>query len=303
MQSNFSIGWYGLAAAKTYIDLHPTEDVLVLDAATSLGGVWAKDRLYPGLRTNNMLGMYEYPDFEMDEATFGVKPYEHIPGPIVHKYLTQYAKKFGVYSRLRLNTRVESAERGEKGGWVLQTSSPTGQTATLRTDKIIVATSCLSGPNMPVLPGVETFDGPIFHSVDFAKRSDTLETAKHVVVLGAAKSAWDVAYAFAAAGATVDMVIRTSGKGPMWMAPIYVTPLKIWIEKLVTTRLLTWFSPCIWGAEDGYGWIRSCLHGTAVGRWFVDKFWGILESDLVDLNGYDKHPDLRIMKPWHRYVA
>ncbi|OCL02531.1 hypothetical protein AOQ84DRAFT_268633, partial [Glonium stellatum] len=81
-------GWYGLAAAKTYVELHPTEDVVVLESASTVGGVWAQHRLYPGLRSNNMLGTYEYPDFPMDSATFGVQPGEHIPGPVVHQYLT-----------------------------------------------------------------------------------------------------------------------------------------------------------------------------------------------------------------------
>ncbi|GAB7348363.1 hypothetical protein MBLNU459_g6803t1 [Dothideomycetes sp. NU459] len=274
-------GWYGLAAAKHYIDLHPTENVLVLDAAASLGGIWAKERLYPDLRSDNLVGMLEYPDFPMDEATFGVKPYKHVPGPVVHRYLTDYAKKFGVYQRLRLTTRVDSAERSEKGDWVLRVSSGE-ETSILRTEKFDYS-----------------FEAPIFHSAEFAKHSHTTKTSEHVVVLGSAKSAWDITYAYAAAGATVNLVVRESGKGPTWMAPIYVTPLKIWIEKLITTRLLTWFSPCIWGSEDGYGWIRSCLHGTAIGRWFVDKFWGILESDLVDLNGYDTHSSLEMLKPWH----
>jgi hypothetical protein len=77
-----------------------------------------------------------------------------------------------------------------------------------------------------------------------------------------------------------------------------VTPLKKWLEKLVTTRFLTWFSPCIWGDADGYGFVRSLLHGTWIGRKIVDAFWAILGQDVVQLNGYDKHPQTQKLKPW-----
>lgn len=57
-------------------------------------------------------------------------------------------------------------------------------------------------------------------------------------------------------------------------------------------------SPCIWGAADGYGTIRSCLHGTAIGRFVVDRFWAILGADVVDLMKYDAHPETAKLKPW-----
>ncbi|KAL2439221.1 FAD-dependent monooxygenase DEP4 [Exophiala dermatitidis] len=289
-------GWYGLAAAKTYIELHPSENVAVLEANSFVGGVWAEDRLYPGLKSNNMLGTYEYPDFPMDSATYGVKSGEHIPGTVLHRYLTDYAKKFGVYDRTHFNTKVDSVMATEDGGWMLKTSSP--ELPTVQTKKLIVATGLTSQPYIPQLTGMQEFQGSLFHVRDFAKHADALKRAKHAVVVGGAKSAWDVAYAFAEAGVPVDMIIRKSGHGPVWMAPPYVTPLKKWLEKLVHTRFITWMSPCIWGDEDGYSGIRHFLHGTFIGRAIVSTFWKILASDVISLNKYDSHPELRKLKPW-----
>ncbi|KAK5204006.1 hypothetical protein LTR72_010618 [Exophiala xenobiotica] len=289
-------GWYGLAAAKTYIELHPSENVAILEANSSMGGVWAEDRLYPGLKSNNMLGTYEYPDFPMDEATYGVKPGQHIPGTVLHRYLIDYAKKFGVYQCTRFNTKVDSAQPTENGGWLLKTSSP--ENKTFETKKLIVATGLTSQPYIPQLPGMPDFKGSLFHVRDFAEKAATLKEAKNVVVVGGAKSAWDVAYAYAEAGVQVDMVIRKSGHGPVWMAPPYVTPLKKWLEKLVHTRFLTWLSPCIWGDQDGYSSIRNFLHGTFFGRAIVSTFWKILGSDVIALNKYDSHPELKKLKPW-----
>jgi hypothetical protein len=51
--SNPCTGIHGLTMLKTYRDVHPSASIVVLDKGTSIGGVWAKDRLYPGLHTNN----------------------------------------------------------------------------------------------------------------------------------------------------------------------------------------------------------------------------------------------------------
>ncbi|CCF38584.1 hypothetical protein CH063_09642 [Colletotrichum higginsianum] len=89
-----------------------------------------------------------------------------------------------------------------------------------------------------------------------------------------------------------------TGHGPCWMAPPFVTPLSKWLEKLANTRMLTWFSPCVWGDADGYTGIRGFLHGTAVGRAIVDTFWKILGGDVMTLNAYDSHPNTAKLKPW-----
>lgn len=265
-----------------------------------MGGVWAEHRLYPALKSNNMLGTYEYSDFPMEEETFGVKPGEHIPGHVMHKYLRSYAETFDVYRRIRFQSKVESVEQTDNGRWLITiiNTAPDSESKMILSKKLIVATGTTSEPFMPDLRGAESFGAPIIHLKDFKDHADTLKTAKNVVVLGGGKGGWDAAYAYASAGVHVDMIIRPSGHGPIWMAPPYVTPLKKWLEKLVTTRLLTWFSPCVWGAADGFGSVRNLLHGTTLGRWMVDAFWKVLRNDVVQLNGYDNHPETKKLKPW-----
>lgn len=72
------------------MEVHPKANIVVLEAASTVGGTWAEHRLYPGLITNNMVGMYHYPGYAQDEATYGVKPGSHIPGRVVHDYLTRF---------------------------------------------------------------------------------------------------------------------------------------------------------------------------------------------------------------------
>ncbi|KAK3378900.1 hypothetical protein B0T24DRAFT_521919 [Lasiosphaeria ovina] len=293
-------GMFGLAAAKNYHQLNPDKTLAILDAGSSLGGVWAKDRLYPSLKTNNMLGTYEYPDFPMDTATFGVKPGEHIPGAVVHAYLSKYAEKFDILGRIRYRSKVLSAEHRDddaNGGWTLTVQTGQGETKLLAR-KLILATGLTSEPFLPDFEGQEKFGVPLFHGRDFLKHADTLDSARSVVVFGGTKSAWDAAYAYASKGVKVDWVIRESGHGPAWLAPPYVTPLKKWLEKLVQTRMLTWFSPCVWGDADGYTKTRGFYHGTAVGRAITNAFWSVLGGDVITLNKYDAHPETKKLKPW-----
>ncbi|KAI0120956.1 hypothetical protein BJ170DRAFT_153875 [Xylariales sp. AK1849] len=296
-------GCYGLAAAKIFHEINPEKSLTIIEAAPTLGGVWAKHKLYPGLKTNNMLGTYEYPDFPMDTETFGVKPGEHIPGQVCHDYLRKYAEKFDILGRIRYETKVVSAEHQAAGGWALtlckgSATSDAVEGTQVMAIQMIVATGLTSEPFLPHIAGQESFGAPMFHSRDFSHHTDTLDSAKTATVFGGTKSGWDAVYAYASKGTKVDWVIRQSGHGPAWMAPPYVTPLKRWLEKLVNTRLLTWFSPCIWGYADGYTRTRWFWHETAIGRTITDTFWSILANDVITLNKYDSHPELAKLKPW-----
>ncbi|KAK8046363.1 hypothetical protein PG996_014427, partial [Apiospora saccharicola] len=295
-------GWYGLAAAKQFHCTQPEKSLAIFDSQASLGGTWADERLYPGLKTNNLLGTLEYPDFPMDTATFGVEPGQYIPGSVVNRYLKAYAEEFGIADRIRLHIKVRSAEHHDDktGGWTLSMSvrDADGPTTSVKARRLIIATGLTSDPFLPHFEGQENYGGKIFHGKYFKQNSDTLHTAKNVTVFGGTKFAWDAVYAYATAGVTVDWVIRSSGHGPCWIAPSYVTPFKKWIEKLANTRFLTWFSPCIWGWADGYSPIRQLLHGTFLGRAIVDAFWKILGNDALTLMKFDSHPETAKLKPW-----
>lgn len=291
-------GWFGLAAAKSYLQLHPDDKIAVLESAESCGGTWSKNRLYPGLKSNNIIGSYEYPDFPMSEEKYGVKPFKHIPAAVLHQYLTDYAKHFGIFEKTQFHTRVEVVEPGPDGGWKMSVVAPEGE-RTLTAAKLILATGLTSTPNMPKYQGEEDFGAPLFHAKEFCAKAGTLNDIKNAVVVGGAKSAFDVAYAMVEDGATVDLVIREDGHGPVWIAPSFVTPFKKRLDQLLVIRWMTWFSPCPWGPEDGYPGIRGFLHGTAIGRAVVNFFWKMLTSDVVDANGYDKEPKLKPLKPWN----
>lgn len=70
-------GLQGHATARVFLQMAPDLNVVILDSSETIGGVWAKEKLYPGLATNNLRGTFEYTDFPMDDS-FGVKEAEHL---------------------------------------------------------------------------------------------------------------------------------------------------------------------------------------------------------------------------------
>lgn len=292
-------GWYGLAAAKAASQIIEPSSMAILEAAESCGGTWSKNRLYPGLKSNNMAGTYEYPDFPLTE-NYGVAPHAHIPGTVLHQYLTDFAVHFGIFDKVQFHTKVEYVEPTADGAWKVTVTSPKGAKV-YRAAKIILATGLTSTPNMPEYKGQDSFEAPLFHAKEFCARSqgDDLKNVKNTVVVGGAKSAYDVAYAMAMDGSTVDLVIRDDGHGPVWITPSRVTPFKKRLDQLLLIRWMTWFAPCPWGYEDGFPGIRKFLHGTKIGRWVTDFFWKTLGNDVIVANEYDKHPEMQKLKPWN----
>ncbi|KAH7394161.1 flavin-binding monooxygenase-like protein-like protein [Phaeosphaeria sp. MPI-PUGE-AT-0046c] len=287
--------------AATYHDLHPEASILILDGNPCIGGTWASHRIFPGLKTNNLLGMFEHPDFPMDEARFAVKKGEHIPAGKMLEYLQAFVEQSGISGFIRLKTSVQVVEKVEDG-WKLQClSSSDGKTSSLTTPKLVIAVGNTNKPKMPRYEASPAFESPILHSRDFpAQFQAIVKPDAHTLVVGGGKSALDVAYACAQqANATVTMLIRPSGIGPHWVSPSHVTPFGLWLEKLVFTRLVDLMSPCPWAPKNGAeGWFRSFLHGTWIGRKVVGAFWKILGDDVIALNKLHDHPETEKMVPW-----
>ncbi|GAW25336.1 putative flavin-binding monooxygenase-like protein [Rosellinia necatrix] len=153
-------GWYGLAAARQYHVTQPDSSLAVYDSQSSLGGTWADERLYPGLKSNNLLGTYEYPDFPMSSDRFDVKLGDYLSGEAINTYLKAYAKDNGIADLIHLNTKVVSAEHQETddGGWVLTLTTPeSGVARKVFAKRLIIATGLTSEAFLPHFEGQEVF--------------------------------------------------------------------------------------------------------------------------------------------------
>lgn len=299
--------------AKTYLDVHPQTNILILDYAESLGGTWAAERLYPGLKTNNVVGTYEFSDFPMVAKEYGLEPGQHIPGKVVNSYLCDFCDAFGLTSRIRFGTKVDSATLLPNEEWQVGFTTTTKPAAgeyeivngdppatagtqekwsgTLTASKLVLATGLTSEPFIPRLPGRETFNGPVFHAKDFKSRAQELSGANTVVVIGGNKSAWDVCYTSTARlGAKAHMVMRRSGGGPSWCWP----PQSI--SAISATRMFSWLDPNPYGSSALF--IRKLVKSTWLGRKISGLFWGYLDGKVTGINAYDESPGLANLKPW-----
>ena len=321
MESHYDVaivgaGLHGLAAAKIFLEIEPAMELIIADSGNSIGGVWSEENIYPGLKANNMVGTYEYTDFPMDK-TFGVEYPDHIPGEVIHQYFYRYAETYDLLKRVNLRTKVVVAAKILEG-WKLQLEVSSEKLESLGSNrqgipqplrrqsitctKLIIATGLTSAARPISIKGDDNFEAPIISSGQFAFKAQPLcddKSIQNVTVHGSGKSSHDIVYSMAKHGKHVDWVIRKSGHGPTYMAPshIYVGPFRCWLEKLTTTRLMTWFSPCVWGGADGFGYVRHLLHSTRLGRLAVNAFWGKLGSDLISQTNIAKHELTKKLMP------
>lgn len=61
-------GWTGLISAKTYLDLAPDTDLLIVDGGKTVGGVWSRDRVYPDLYAQVSHPLFQYSFDDMPKA-------------------------------------------------------------------------------------------------------------------------------------------------------------------------------------------------------------------------------------------
>ena len=246
----------------------------------------------------------------MDNSRFGVKPGEHVPAEKLFEYLQAFVESNGLADRIQYNTKVQVIEQ-VKEGWKLHVKdtqvASTGEMTEINTAKLIVAVGLTNQPSIPRCPTSPTFQPLVIHSTQFSAHfSEIARENTHTLIVGAGKSAWDIAYACATKpNSTATMLIRPSGNGPVWMPPSHVTPLGLWLEKLVFTRFFGYMSPCPWAETTGLeGWLRSFFHGTWLGRKIMNAFWGILGDDVIQLNKLNNHPETKKLIPWrHAFEA
>lgn len=240
----------------------------------------------------------------MDEARFNVKKGDHVPAKKMHEYIQTFVEDKGLKNCIQYNTKVKVVEQVREG-WRLHVSISNPESAeeatTITASKLIIAVGLTNQPSMPRYPTSPNFNPIVIHSSGFASEfSNIVRERTHTLVVGGGKSAWDIAYACATQpNSTATMLIRSSGNGPSWMAPSHVTPLGLWLEKLVFTRFFGYMSPCPWAETTGFeGWMRGFFHGTWLGKKIMAAFWQILGDDVIQLNRLHDHPETKKLRPW-----
>jgi len=178
-------------------------DVSVFERRERIGGVWS-DNTYPGAACDVPSHLYEF--------SFAPNPNwsrRYAPQVEIQAYLEDVARSEGVLDRIQTGAEVTLATfDDERAKWVLETSAGTHEA-----DMLITACGQLSTPSVPAIPGLDSFDGPAFHSARW--RHDVPLHGKRVAVIGSGCSAIQIVPAIQPTVAHVDVYQRSPG----WTLP------------------------------------------------------------------------------------
>ena len=153
------------------------DDFVVLERAGTVGGVW-RDNVYPGCQCDVPSHLYSYSFAPKADWTRSYPLREEI-----WRYLEDCSDQFDVRRSIRFNTAVTSAHWDEdRRRWRIET--PEGEWTA---DALVAGVGALSEPNLADIPGIESFDGPVFHSATW--RHDVDLTGRTVAVIGTGSSA------------------------------------------------------------------------------------------------------------------
>ncbi|KAL0929729.1 cofactor FMO1 FAD enzyme [Colletotrichum truncatum] len=283
-------GWYGLVAARTYLRLRPDINLLIVDSDSTVGGVWSKERLYPNLVAQVKLGLFNYSDTPM-QPYGGDKNDPRVTGDMIHDYLHTYAEEHDLLRRIRFKTFVTNASQTTSGGWRLKLDK---SDHVIEAAKLLVATGVTSIPFTPELR--QSGDAiPRVHSRSLGTSFSAIQdpAVQSVVVVGAAKSAYDAVYLLLKMGKDVTWVIRSEGAGPLAILPFEILDTVNAIA-FASTRLMTYLSPSILNAD---GAMARLFQGTWLGRWCVGRFWDFLDLVSQRHAGYGAGDHVEMLKP------
>jgi len=146
-------GMSGIGAA-IHMRRAGVDDFVVLERGGEPGGTW-RDNTYPGCACDVPTALYSYSFAPKPDWSRAFAPQEEI-----RRYLLDVASEHGVADRIRCNADVLAAEWDEgRQRWLVETSA--GKYAA---QVLVSATGPWSEPVIPDIPGLDSFEGKVFHS-------------------------------------------------------------------------------------------------------------------------------------------
>ena len=204
-------GATGIVLAKRLAEL----DVpfTIVERSTEVGGTW-RDNVYPGAAVDTPNHAYSFSTGSRYRWSRNFSPQ-----PELYDYLRSMSHEYGIRDHIRFSTEVTSASWSEGDRrWHVRVRI-TDRDGTVRPDTL-VATDLIAAigpfgrPKLPDVPGIDTIDGPVFHT---SRWPDGLDLAgKRVAIVGTGASAMQVGPTIAPEVAALTIVQRT----PQWARPI-----------------------------------------------------------------------------------
>ena len=205
-------GFSGIGTA-IQLDRAGIPDYLVIEAGEEAGGTWYWNT-YPGIAVDIPSFSYQ---FSFEKSTAWSRTYA--PGHELKAYAAHCVDKYGLRPRIRFSTKVRTAEFDDAEGiWRIALES--GGTTTEVTARFLVnASGALTVPNLPDIPGVDSFAGVTMHTARWDHEQDL--TGKRVAIIGTGASAVQVIPEIAPIVKQLSVFQRT----PIWCFPKFDVPL------------------------------------------------------------------------------
>ncbi len=195
----------GITALKNLLD--QGLDAVGFEAGNEVGGNWVyteNDGHSSVFETTHIISsrsLSEYADMPWSISNPGVADYPSHQE--LAAYFQDYARRFGLYPKIRFGTRVLHANREAPNCWVLDLDHE-GQKTRETFTHLVVCNGHHWNPRWPTYPG--TFIGEYLHSHHFKKAAPF--AGKRVLVIGGGNSACDVAVETSRVSARTDISWR-----------------------------------------------------------------------------------------------
>ncbi len=179
-------------------------NITVFEKSGRVGGTWRENN-YPGLSCDVPSPWYSF-SFEPNPDW----SHRYAYGPEIQAYMERTAEKYGVMAVTRFNTRVTDLVY-EAPTWRLTTEQGEAEVF----DIVISATGILHHPSVPDIPGLESFEGSMFHTARW-DHGVALE-GQRVGIIGSGSTAVQIVGAITAQVKHLTLFQRT----PQWMFPLW----------------------------------------------------------------------------------
>ncbi|OZM73893.1 4-hydroxyacetophenone monooxygenase [Amycolatopsis antarctica] len=193
------------------------EDFVILEKAQDVGGTW-RDNTYPGCACDIQSHMYSY-SFEQNpewSRSFSSQPE-------IWEYMKGVARKYDLYRFVRFGQEMTGARwDAEEHRWYVNTKA--GDVFSGRF--LVNGVGALHIPQIPRLPGVESFRGATFHSAQWDHDYDL--RGKKVAVIGTGASAIQFVPQIAKDVEHLALFQRT----PPWIMPKPDHEMPDWAKKV-----------------------------------------------------------------------
>ncbi|PPR00533.1 hypothetical protein CVT24_005507 [Panaeolus cyanescens] len=264
-------------------------DVTIITRDSSVGGTWARERVYPGLFINNVHGEYRFSALDMPPPSQAKENAGRLSGMDLCNYMEKFSDTFlKGKAKIMFRTTVLNVHRDAPGEWRIKIQDlDSGEVGEKRFSKIVLATGGCSNPKIPHTLSPEAaeragYKGVVIHSCQFAAKLDTiLEAVKPstgrgeddedvVLVVGCGKSAQDAAVKLTIEGRKVIMVFSRSDP---FLASKSALP-----DFIRKSRFLS----IMFGYSQLNTRLERFLHQTTIGSTITRFIWKKIEESSLD---------------------